>query len=710
MPKVSRNTDPNPSKRRKTQPTPLNEAQAIVAGQIEAAISWYESDIEPQLEKATRYYMGEPFGNEEKGRSQVVSTDVRDATLATMPSLMRVFFGPENVVEYEGHGEEDEELAAQQTDYTNFVIRNDNDGFMVIYSAFKDALVRKLGIIKWWWDDAEKVEGQEFSGLTPEEAEALASDDEVANVEATPSESSEGMIDLRLEFRPKPGRARIDAVPPEEFIFSPSARDKKTAPLMGHVRDVPAAELVAMGVPVEVVDEHKGEGERMAHSDNLEAARRQDYGTGITNQVDEEDESMELVRFGEVYTRIDMKGEGEAPLMCIKTIGPNYKWWDHYVVDKVPYALYVPDPEPHTLLGLSLADYTMDIQEVKSMLERGVLDSLAQALMPATEVVTEHVNMKDVLNKEMGRVIRVRRPGMIREIATPFLGQAAIPVLDYQTQKMENRTGQSKAGMGLDADAFQSTTAAAVQATISGRQERIELIARIFAETGMRDLFQGVAELLARNQDRERVVRLRNSYVEVDPRSWDMSMDLRVNVALGNGLTEEKLAVLNSILIEQKENLKLGSPLVDFAGYRRTMQRILELTGEMNVDQFFLPFDEEAQAKWAEQQEANKKPSDVEIAANVELAKLQQKTQQEKMDGMIKATTAKLDDARQKQKMAQDFAIAQAQIEVDGGKAVMNTELQRELALLKQQADADAREFDASLKMFDEMGKQEQGG
>ena len=163
-----------------------DELQGIVGKEIDDAIDYIDNWISPMRATATQYYRGEPFGNEEEGRSQVVSMDVRDTVQAIMPSLMRIFHGTDRTVEFVPQGPEDVASAKQATDYANFVINRDNNGFLEMHSAFMDALVRKLGIIKVYWDDQTKFETYDMSGLDDASLNALMSDPDV-EIEITAS-------------------------------------------------------------------------------------------------------------------------------------------------------------------------------------------------------------------------------------------------------------------------------------------------------------------------------------------------------------------------------------------------------------------------------------------------------------------------------------------------------------------------------------------
>jgi hypothetical protein len=294
------------------------------------------------------------------------------------------------------------------------------------------------------------------------------------------------------------------------------------------------------------------------------------------------------VLYREVWTKYDLDGDGIDELLRVCVAGNEIL--HHEPTDEIPFAVFCPDPEPHTFFGLSEADKVMDLQEQKSFVLRNMFDSLAQSIHNRMAVVEGQVNMADVLNNEVGGVIRMRAPGMAQQLDTPFIGQQAFPMLAYLDEVKENRTGRSKASMGLDADALQSSTRAAVAQTIASGNERTELIARIFAEGGMKRLYTGILKLICKHQDKPRIIRLRNDWVEMDPRTWDATMDVSVNVAIGAGTVEDRLNFLNMVAMKQEQILQLAgfdNPLVSPNNLYNTYTKMLELQGFKDVTQFY---------------------------------------------------------------------------------------------------------------------------
>lgn len=587
----------------------LSRLKAHVFSQSNDAASWIDSDIAPQRAKATKYYKGEKFGNEEDGRSQVVLTEVRDTVSSILPSLMRVFFSGEKVVEFLPVGPEDVDAAEQATDYVNFIVQKDNPGFEVCYSAFKDALVRKTGIIKYWWDEVISVTTHEFSGLTDQALAALLHEDgiEVVEHEQYPDPTAPTVLmdeagnpvmmrapdgtaqpmpappvylhDVTIKRQKKRNKVSIAAVPPEEFLINRDARlgDLETWRYVEHRSEKTKGELVALGYNP---DEINWSQEKSLQFNQERLARNPSAQTwGNTEQK---------IMYRECWTRFDMDGDGIDELIRVCVGGMEILHAEP--TDDIPFAVFCPDPEPHTFFGLSEADKVMDLQEQKSFIVRNVFDSLAQSIHPRVAVVDGQVNMQDVLNNEVGAIVRMRAPGMVQPLDLPFVGQQAFPLLAYLDEIKENRTGMSKASMGLDADALQSTTRAAVAATVSAAQTRIELIARIFAEGGMKRLFTGILKLVNSRQDKARVVRLRNQWVAIDPRSWDATMDVSVNVGIGSGTAEDRVAFLGMIAGKQEQILQIAgmdNPLVSPVNLHHTYTKMMELQGWKDSQKFF---------------------------------------------------------------------------------------------------------------------------
>ena len=626
------------------------ELQGVVSSEIVDAINYIDEDIAPIRARATEYYLGEPFGNEEEGRSQVISMDVRDTIQGMLPSLMRTFFGPEKIVEFVPNGPEDVAMAEQATDYVDFVFKRDNQGFKILHTLIKDALVRKVGIAKFWWDESVKVKAMSFTMLDEQSMMLLTSDPdiEIAAVREYPTPGMEPqlvmdpttgqpvmmpvpmMYDVDIKRRIRSGKVKIEALPPEEFLIDRRAKSIDDATYVAHRCMKTVSELVAMGYDYDMVVSNSGDNYEFDTNEEYQARNPYAIVRGAVNA----DPATRHVLYIESYIKVDFDGDGIAELRKICSIGNSHKIINNEMIDYRPFADFTPDPEPHTFFGMCPADVTMDIQLIKSNVTRGILDSLSQSINPRTAIVEGQANIEDVLNNEVGAVIRMRAPGMVQPFNIPFVGQQAFPMLDYLDDVKQNRTGISKAAAGLDADALQSTTKAAVSATVNAAHQHIEIIARIFAETGLRRLFTGVLKLVVEHQDRPRMVRLRNQFIEMDPRSWDVSMDVVVNVGVGDGTMEERMAVLGNVAAKQEQILQTAgpnNPIVSIPQYTNTLVKMLELAGIKDTQSYFTRLPADFQMPEQEQ-----KPSPEEMLAEVQrqsiLADIEKKAAELELD------------------------------------------------------------------------------
>ena len=680
------------------EPMDETELQGIVSGELEDAVSYIDSDVSPIRAKGTEYYRGDPFGNEEDGRSQVVAMEVRDTVSAMLPSLMKVFFSSENVVEYVPRGPEDVAGAQQATDYANYVFSADNNGFMTTYALFKDSLVRKCGIAKYYWEDVEEVKIEEYSGLDDQTVQILMQEDaevkivvsypdpsipmemmqpQVDPMTGLPMQMPQPMLhDVQIKRKTKDGRIRIMAVPPEELLLDRRARSFDDAGIIAHRQMATVSDLIGMGYDQDEIEENISSTDLDSNDEYL---ARQPLSTTF-GAADSMNPMQRRVLYIEAYMRVDYDGDGIPELRKICCMGSGYTMVRNLPASYIPFVDFPCDPEPHTspLEAMSIFDITHDIQEIKSEILRNTLDSLAQSIHPRTAVVEGQVNIDDVLNNETGAIIRMRAPGMVQPFSSPFVGQAAFPMLDYMDQMREDRTGMSKAAMGLDPDALQSTTKAAVAATVSASNQRLELQARILAE-GMKKLFKGILYLMTTHQDKPRMVRLRNEWVQIDPRVWDASMDVNVNIGLGNGDNNEKLAALNLIMQKQEQIMAQFGPMNQIASlpmYIRTLQKAIELSGNKDASSYFNTLPADFQMPQEQPQ-----PTPEQVLAQVQAQSIQADIQKKAAELELKREQMLRDDDYRRDQLAQDLLLKKYELELKYGTQISTAEIEARQAM-----------------------------
>ena len=623
--------------------------------------------------ESTEYYLGDSPEGTSSLQSEFISTDVRESILFMLPSIMRTFFGTKKVVEFVPKGPEDTQLAEQQTDYINYIIQQKNNGFQVLYDAFKDALVRKTGFVKVFWDDSIVATTHEYTNLDPQSYQALIIDKDVEIVEESITMESMTVIDpmsgeevtqeipasydLTIRRLKEKNQVCIEAIPPEEVLLSRHARDLDSSSYVAHRMIKSVSDLVAMGYDQDEVEQHAGYG---GSAVDPEAYEEIEARNPFDNMVypNRGDSGGKDVLYVEHYLFYDYDGDGIDERVRVCTIGNGIHVVNVEPWDELPICMFCPDPEPHTAIGSCPADYLKPIQAAKSQIMRDTLDSLGHSIFPRMGIVEGQVNIDDVLNTDIGQPIRMRAPGMVQPFAVPFVGKEAFPVLGYLDEAKENRTGVSKASAGLNADALQSSTSQAVSATMSGAQGRVELICRHFAEGGLKDMFKIVNNLVIKHQNAQDVYRLNNKFVPVDPRYWDNDKDIVVNVAISKSSDQEKFSVLQNVAQKQEQIMQLlgpQNPLVSLQQYANTLTKMIEMAGFKDSSSFI---NTEVPPMPPQQQE-DSKPSPEEMLAQAEMQKAQVTAQKAMIDAETDRMKIIMDDDRQR-----DIEEAQLKVKV----------------------------------------------
>jgi hypothetical protein len=652
------------------------ELLAELNADLDKCLPYDGSTISSDRAKALKYYFAEPFGNEVEGRSQVVTSDVADTVEWMIPQLIKIFTSSEEAVVFDPVGPEDIEAAKQETDYLNHVFYKDNDGFMILYNWFKDALMMKNGIVKYFWEeDTEKVT-EEYEYLDQMEATMLLSDPniEVKEQNMGLTELGEPYIDMKIVRSNKKGRVRIIVIPPEDFRISSTYDDLSldACPFCAHVTYKTKQELIEMGYPkskIEDLADYADDGD-----DQESDARFSD----IDGSADYDNEMEDRVLVAECYKRMDYDGDGYCELRKI-TLANGAEILDNTEIDYVPFVAITPIVMPHRFFGRSIPDITMDLQLLKSTLLRNILDNLYLINNMRTGIVEGEVNVDDVLDSRPGGVIRMTAPGMVFPIqTTPFTGHS-YQMMEYLDAMKENRTGVTRYNQGMNADVL-NKTATGISKIMNASQERLMLVAKLFAD-GVTRLFLGVHRLLLQNQDKERVIRIRNKWVPVNPSEWKERENMTVNVALGTNDKQQEAQSLMLIGQVQKEMMGAGfTNIVTPQHLYQTAIKIVEAAGLPHHELFF----QDPTSVPPPQPQPKAEEEFLKVQAQVEMGKLQleqQKVELEKEKAVFEAQMAQ-----------QKAALEQAKLKLEAEKAALAgvTDGNR-LELSKYQTDVKAR-------------------
>jgi hypothetical protein len=577
------------------------EIIGLVESEINGSSDYMDSEISSQRERAMEYFYGEPFGNEEDGRSQVVVTDVQDTLMWMMPSLMRIFTAGDRVVKFVPEGPEDEDTAEQATKYVNHVFYKQNDGFMVLYNMFLDALMQKVGIVKHYWEEVEKTTTESYQNLTEQEYSLLQQDDELEVVEheetVTISEQADPFTgdivqveevfhDVTFARTSMEGKVTIENVPPEEFLINRGAKTLEDARFICHRSHKSKSELLQMGFDPDIVEDlpgYTGGADDITTSQEYMARHAYDSTDVYPNQAAADSEM--IVQVYESYVKLDMDGSGISVLHKICHAGSELL--DIEPIDYIPFSTVCPIPIPHKFYGLSVAETVEDIQLIRSTLTRNLLDNMYLSNNGRFQVVEGQVNIDDLLTNRPGGIVRTRSPNALQPIQTPSLQPYSFQMLQYWEDIKSGRTGVNPKTQGLSADVLKThVTTGAVTAALTNAQGRLELIARVFADTGVRNMFKSIYNLIQRYEDRKKVVRLNNNYFQIDPSSWREDLDVDIEVGIGYGDQDVRLQNISNFagLIEKVGQQTQG--MIQPGNVYNLVREIADEMGIKNVDKF----------------------------------------------------------------------------------------------------------------------------
>lgn len=661
-----------------------DEINSTIYNAVREAVDFVETEISPDRVKAQKYFDGASALDFEEGRSKVVATKVRDTIRAIKPALMRVFLQSERPAEFVPCSPQAVAGAEQATKYAQYVFDR-NNGFNILNSVFHDALIKKTGIAKVYYDETVDLEIDEYSDLTPDQLRLIENDPEVQILSQEESILMEAVIDENgIEIQPQissfsirvarensKGQIKIDTIAPEDFFVDRMATSIEDCYVCGHASEARVGDLVAMGYDFEQVYALSGDSDSTV-DDEEEMARR-----GWDDNDDNEspnDPSMRKVLFTEAYMRMDIEGTGVPKLYKFICAGSRYEVLDYELCDYMPFCVFEVDPEPHTFYGRSLAEIVIDDQDAATSMLRGLLDSIAMANNPRLAVVDNLVNIDDLLNNEIGGIVRVKDTNALREFAIGTAANQALPAMQFYDEAIRAKTGVSGAAMGLDADALQSQTATGVNAAVQAATAVSELIARTLAEGGMRQMFKLIAAIARQHPNENEMMRIDGQFVPVDPRSWTNDLDIVANVGLGTGKHEERIVALNSTLQMQMQIWQAYGPsngMVTMTGIRNTIADLLRLQGIYNADRYYNQMNPQieqqlmmqaAQQAQATQQQADPNAAFMQTEAMKAQTRAQVDMQKAAMEHQRKLMEMAQSDDFKRDEMAQDLLVQAAKI------------------------------------------------
>jgi len=689
-------------KQRRTKGQKEEELSTLIDQEMSVAVGIDSSDLSEQRGKAMDYYLGEPYGNEVDGQSQVRTREVLDTIEWIKPELMKIFASGAETVRFEPEGPDDVDGAQQATDYINYLFHRKNKGFSVLYQWITDGLLQKNGVVKVWWDDSVNKTRESYKGLSELEVQMLTAPDNVEVVDfeivESPDEAQEGQQEQGMEAPqeamptydvtilvtgPQKG-IKIENVPPEEFLISRRAKDIPTSPFTCHRSQKTISDLREMGYTKSQttgLSTGIGDGALMS-AERLARFKNDNTDQDVETEGSVSDETMQTVWYDECYVRTDFDGDGIAELRKVCKVGNTILSNDE--VDCVPFAGWTPIIISHKYSGLSIADLVMDLQLIQSQLLRNILNNQYLTNNGRYAAIDGMVNMDDLLSSRAHGVVRMKMQGAVTRLDTPQLGQSAFQMLEYMDRLREKRTGVSERSQGLDPGALGANQAAsAVNQVMTAAQQRIELIARVFGETGLTDLFNLMYKLVLQNDTSKSIFRLRDTYVEVNPADWRERSDTSVVVGLGNGSKESEMMQLGAIFQQQMQLTQTPGfeSLVGKMNVYQCVEDMVKVVNKASAGRYFLNPESEKAQQYQQQQEAQQKQQ------------ADQMTQERQMEIQAKVKTANAAELKAQAKAEYDrkmaeIAAAELQEKIshnDDTVALKSAELEMEYTLEKEQ-------------------------
>lgn len=635
-----------------------SDIMAAIQDEESGAYGYLSGELANQRAQALDYYYGEDYGNEVEGRSRVKTTELSDVIESILPSLMKVFAGGEQVVKFSPRNAEDVQSAEQESDYINWLVLEKNQGFNVLYTWFKDALIQKNGYVIATWEDNKSVLEEVYEGLREEEMIFLLQDPEIEVLEHTQREvpDMDGMVivhDVKISKTDEDGELKIYNIPPEEMLVSidcptPNPKDANFVQWRT-VRTISEVRELGYDVPDDIADDED-------YLLDLESNARDQFDE-MNVDMDGADASTRRVVFKRSWIRMDANGDGIAELMFICHIGDTILHKD--VVDLIPVSCLTPIPVPHRHIGRSYADLIMDLQLQKSTMLRQIFDNMYLANNARTAIDASRVNLDDLLTTTAGGVVRTQGAPSesIMPLIAPQVAGAGFQMLEYIDTLVEVKTGVTKYNQGMDANSL-NKTASGISQIMSAAQQRVELVSRVFAETGIKDLFQTVHGIVSKHAKKTEIVQLRNQWIPIDPRQWAKRTDMVVTVGLGTGNKDQQLSHIMNILTVMKEAMAGGVPIVTPDNLYNAVIELTKNAGFKDADKF-----------WTN-------PKDIpppQPQPDPEVTKIQGQMQLEQMKSQVAMQTEQFKQQMQAQQIQQQNEI---QAQADLHKARIDAELE----------------------------------
>lgn len=650
---------------------PEDDLLTLCRAEMQRAIG-FENDQEliDDRERALNYIKGDMKKDIPNlpNRSKAVSTDLNDAIETTLPDLLEIFIGGDDVVAFIPQKPEDMDAAEQETAYLNQVVFQDNPGFDNFYTAFKDALTLKTGIWAFEWkQDVEECE-EEFTGKNVAELMDCTKQGKISGVKpdqdgpVTPDTT----FSFTLNYTKDNSQEKIWTIAPDDFAVGIDTISLNDATYICQRSRPRVQDLIADGyerAKVEELPTYVDENTVIQRSRDTAG----EHTTGGKN-VDDTPGDLRQVEIRKHHIR-QLGKDGKLEIWAVVSDAQCTIELSREKVTRIRYAAITPYKTPHRFYGRSLADMLFDVQRIKTMLLRMLLDAGYFAQNQRAEIDMSKANdftISDYLRNEPGVPIRVKAGGAINPVSAANLNFNVYEALEYFSTVSESRTGVVRNAQGLNPDTLHDTAKGALT-LIAAAQKRIKMIARIFAETGVKDLYLGVHADIRENARASKIAQLLGKWVPVDPTTWAERNMMTVSVGLGASGKEMDIAAMGQIISLQKDAVEAqggtNGPLVTEENLFNSATTMAKKLGVKNPTAYFTD-------------PANAPPQ--QPKPNPEMAKVQgqQALAQQQMQ---------IDQQTNAQKLQSEMALAKFKAQTQAAVTTQQNQLEHERMLAQQQ-------------------------
>lgn len=561
----------------------------ILDDNIRRSVGYYDSQISRERQRVMEYYNGTLPKPAHDGNSKYVSMDVYDTVESMKAALLETFSTGYKTVRFAPQNADDTDIADVATEYCDYVANRQNNLFEVMQSVIHDSLIARVGIAKVFYYYGEESHLEEVTDITEEELDVILAQDNVEIEELT--EDVAGLSSGELRVTTPANKICIESIAPEEFLVEPQARDLDSVSFCAHRTKKTLSELRMEGYDEKLISNIGEHTDVDMESDPEVLARFNDIGQDRGFNASSYQDQVRQVTVYECYIMLDPEGSGVAELYRVIKAGNSLLEMEK--TNQKPFVAFTPLPVPHAFFGNNFGNNIVPIQNARTVLTRSILDHTMITNNPRYMVVRGGLtNPKELIDGRVGGIVNVSRPDAISPMPQASLNPFVFQTLQLLDEDKEDNTGVSRLSQGLNKDAVsQQNSQALVETLATMSQQRQKIIARNFANSFLKPLYQMIYKLVIEHEPEQKVVELAGNYVEVSPAQWGSKRDVVVEMHLGYGEQEQeatKYLALHNLMSQDPTLSTMYGPENQY----KLMSHVMENNGIKNVADYLTPPDQ----------------------------------------------------------------------------------------------------------------------